>query len=363
MQRNDRMSKGFIRVEGLTKRYGDLIVLDNVSIEIAKGEFVALLGPSGCGKTTLLRSIAGFIDIEEGDVSIDGRSMKRLPPNRRPVNTVFQNYALFPHLTVAQNVAFGPRRSGVERKVVVEIVDESLATVGMAGYADRFPSQLSGGQQQRVALARAIANKPKVLLLDEPLGALDLKLRKQMQIELKALQQQLGITFIFVTHDQEEALVMADRIAVMNSGRIAQIGRGRDIYHAPTERYVADFIGDANLIACKVSSTRTLVSDNGALEFDVSHSAPIGSNATYLLRPEAIALASGSTPTVEGLISVRAKVRDVVFVGNATRIYAEAEGGQVFVTQHPALVGGPEYGRGETITLSWHRDSGQALTR
>ncbi|MXQ13523.1 ABC transporter ATP-binding protein [Microvirga makkahensis] len=357
------MSDAFIRVEHLTKRYGDLVVLNNVSIEIAKGEFVALLGPSGCGKTTLLRSIAGFIDIEEGDVSIDGRSMKKLPPNRRPVNTVFQNYALFPHLTVAQNVAFGPRRAGVDRKAVAEIVDEALATVGMAGYADRFPSQLSGGQQQRVALARAIANKPKVLLLDEPLGALDLKLRKQMQIELKALQQKLGMTFIFVTHDQEEALVMADRIAVMNSGRIAQIGRGREIYHAPTERYVADFIGDANLITCKVSSARTLVSEMGGLEFDVSHSAPVGADVTYLLRPEAIGVAHGPTPAAEGLATARAKVRDVVFVGNATRIYAEAEGGQVFVAQQPALVGDPEYSRGETVTLSWRRDSGQVLTR
>ncbi|MEZ0167477.1 ABC transporter ATP-binding protein [Microvirga sp. TS319] len=357
------MSDGFIRVEHLTKRYGDLVVLNNVSIEIAKGEFVALLGPSGCGKTTLLRSIAGFIDIEEGDVSIDGRSMKGLPPNRRPVNTVFQNYALFPHLTVAQNVAFGPRRAGIDRKAVAGIVDEALATVGMVSYADRFPSQLSGGQQQRVALARAIANKPKVLLLDEPLGALDLKLRKQMQIELKALQQKLGMTFIFVTHDQEEALVMADRVAVMNSGRIAQIGRGRDIYHAPSERYVADFIGDANLITCKVSGARTLVSTVGMLEFDVSHSAPIGADVTYLLRPEAIGLVHGSTSATDGLAVVRAKIRDVVFVGNATRIYAEAEGGQVFVAQQPALVGGPEYSRGEAVTLSWRRDSGRVLTR
>jgi spermidine/putrescine transport system ATP-binding protein len=363
MQRENRMSEGFIRVERLTKRYGDLIVLNNVSIEIAQGEFVALLGPSGCGKTTLLRSIAGFIDIEEGDISIDGRSMRGLPPNRRPVNTVFQNYALFPHLTVSQNVAFGPRRSGVDRKTVAKIVDEALATVGMANYADRFSSQLSGGQQQRVALARAIANKPKVLLLDEPLGALDLKLRKQMQIELKALQKKLGMTFIFVTHDQEEALVMADRIAVMNSGRIAQIGRGWDIYHAPTERYVADFIGDANLIACKVAGAQTLVSENGALQFNVSHSAPVGTDVTYLLRPEAIALSHNPTSGPDEVSNVRATVRDVVFVGNATRVYLEADGGQVFVSQQPALVGGPEYRRGETITLSWHRDSGQVLTR
>jgi spermidine/putrescine transport system ATP-binding protein len=357
------MSEGFIRVEHLTKRYGDLVVLNDVSVEVAEGEFLALLGPSGCGKTTLLRSIAGFIDIGKGDVFIDGRSMKGLPPNRRPVNTVFQNYALFPHLTVAQNVGFGPRRARIDRKTVAGIVEESLATVGMSNYADRFPSQLSGGQQQRVALARAIANKPKVLLLDEPLGALDLKLRKQMQIELKTLQQKLGITFIFVTHDQEEALVMADRIAVMNAGRIAQIGRGREIYHAPSERYVADFIGDANLIECRVSSAQTLVAAKGGLELAASHTAPIGAEVTYLLRPEAISLARDLSSAAADSITVRAKIRDVVFVGNSTRVYAEAEGGQELIAQQTALVGAPEYSLGESVILSWDRSSGQVLTR
>jgi spermidine/putrescine transport system ATP-binding protein len=356
------MPEGFIRLEHLTKRYNELVVLNDVSLDVAEGEFLALLGPSGCGKTTLLRSIAGFTEIGEGEIFIDGRAMKGIPPNRRPVNTVFQNYALFPHLTVAQNVGFGPRRAGMTRNVVAEIIEECLTTVGMANYANRFPSQLSGGQQQRVALARAIANKPKVLLLDEPLGALDLKLRKQMQIELKALQQKLGITFIFVTHDQEEALVMADRIAVMNAGRIAQIGDGRDIYHAPSERYVADFIGDANLIHCKIGSADGLQATEGGLHFLATHTGVVGQEVTYLLRPEAIAI-SRAVVSAPNAIVVRATVKDVVFVGNSTRIYAEAEGGQEFIVQQTALVGAPEYRRGEAVVLSWHRDSGQVLTR
>ena len=211
-----------IRTQSLVKRYGDVVALDGVSLAVQQGEFLALLGPSGCGKTTLLRLIAGFIEPTSGELSIADQSMTGVAPNRRPVNTVFQNYALFPHLTVAENIAFGPRRRRVAKSEVRSGVAETLALVGMDEFVNRYPSELSGGQQQRVALARAIINKPKVLLLDEPLGALDLKLRKRMQIELKHLQARLGITFIFVTHDQEEALVMADRIAVMSQGRIMQ---------------------------------------------------------------------------------------------------------------------------------------------
>ncbi|MFA6968020.1 ABC transporter ATP-binding protein [Bosea sp. (in: a-proteobacteria)] len=356
------MSNSFIRVEHLTKRYSDLVVLNDISLDVAEGEFLALLGPSGCGKTTLLRSIAGFVEIGEGDILIDGRSMKRLPPNRRPVNTVFQNYALFPHLTVAQNVAFGPRRAGASARAAGAIVEECLATVGMGAYAERFPTQLSGGQQQRVALARAIANKPKVLLLDEPLGALDLKLRKQMQIELKALQQRLGITFIFVTHDQEEALVMADRIAVMESGRIAQIGPGRENYHAPAERYVADFIGDANLLEAVVAATGDL-DLRGGLSVPATHEAAVAAQVTYLLRPEAVTVSAVALPTATGAVTVPARVTDVVFVGNALRIYAVTAGGLGFVAQQTATVSATAFAAGDAVTLSWHRDSGQVLTR
>src|SRR5690606_17444031 len=266
----------YIDVRNLTKRYADYVALNDVSIGIAEGEFLALLGPSGCGKTTLLRSIAGFVENVSGEIFIDGKSMRNLPPNRRPVNTVFQNYALFPHMTVADNVAYGPRRNGAGRGAAAALAEESLATVGMLDFMKRYPTQLSGGQQQRVALARAIANRPKVLLLDEPLGALDLQLRKQMQIELKTLQQSLGMTFIFVTHDQEEALVMADRIAVMERGRIVQIGSGEEIYHQPATRYVADFIGDANLIACRVAADGTLATEDGALHLPAANGAPKG---------------------------------------------------------------------------------------
>ncbi|MBN9451775.1 MAG: ABC transporter ATP-binding protein [Bosea sp.] len=354
------MNNGYIRVEHLTKRYGDLVVLNDISLDVAEGEFLALLGPSGCGKTTLLRAIAGFVEFSEGDIRIDGRSMKRLPPNRRPVNTVFQNYALFPHLTVAQNVGFGPRRAGKVAAEVASIVEECLSTVGMAAYGERFPAQLSGGQQQRVALARAIANRPKVLLLDEPLGALDLKLRKQMQIELKTLQQKLGITFIFVTHDQEEALVMADRIAVMDAGRIAQIGSGRDIYHAPAERYVADFIGDANLLAATVAADGSLAI--GSLSIAARHGAAAGSKATYLLRPEAIRVDHAQDPSAD-FVSLPACVQEIVFAGGIIRIYAVSSDGQEIVAQQTALAGEAPIAVGDEVVLSWHRDSGRVLTK
>ena len=221
-----------IAVDRLTKQFGSVKALASVSLSIHRGEFLSLLGPSGCGKTTLLRAIAGFVELSSGDIRIDGVSMSGVPPHRRPVNMVFQNYALFPHLTVAENVAFGPRRRRVPKAEAWKLVGEALTMVGMEGFASRFPQTLSGGQQQRVALARAIVNRPQVLLLDEPLAALDLKLRKRMRIELKRLHEKLGITFVYVTHDQEEALAMSDRIAVMNHGQIVQLGSGEEIYRS-----------------------------------------------------------------------------------------------------------------------------------
>lgn len=352
----------FINVRNLTKRYGNYLALNDVSLEVAEGEFLALLGPSGCGKTTLLRLIAGFIDTADGEISIDGRSMRDLPPNRRPVNTVFQNYALFPHMTVAENVAYGPRRNGESRGSAAGLADESLSTVGMLDFKARYPAQLSGGQQQRVALARAIANRPKVLLLDEPLGALDLKLRKQMQIELKTLQQSLGITFIFVTHDQEEALVMADRIAVMDAGRIVQVGGGEDIYHKPATRYVADFIGDANLIACEVNADGTIRTEGSGVMLSVSHAADAGTKVTYLVRPEAILVSAKKPEASDDRIALKAIVTDKVFIGNAMRIYVEARG-LALVCQIPSSSRAAEFNRGQTVHVSWHRDNGQVLAR
>ena len=238
-----------------TKRYGDAVALDGVSLPIEPGEFFCLLGPSGCGKTTTLNLIGGFIPLTSGELRIEGRRVNDLPPHKRNVNTVFQNYALFPHMTVAQNIAFGLRMEDLDKREASRRVGEYLELVGLLRLADRSPSQLSGGQQQRVALARALAKRPAVLLLDEPLGALDLKLRRQMQIELARIHRQVGTTFVFVTHDQEEALSMATRIAVMSGGRVVQVGTPREIYDHPVDRFVADFIGESNFLTGAVAMT------------------------------------------------------------------------------------------------------------
>ena len=237
-----------IELISATKRYGEAIALDSVSLPIESGEFFCLLGPSGCGKTTTLNLIGGFIPLTSGELRIEGRRVNDLPPHKRNVNTVFQSYALFPHMTVAQNVAFGLRMEGLANRDASRRVDEYLELVGLLRLAGRYPSQLSGGQQQRVALARALAKRPAVLLLDEPLGALDLKLRRQMQTELARIHRQVGTTFVFVTHDQEEALSMATRIAVMSDGHVVQAGTPREIYDRPVDRFVADFIGESNFL-------------------------------------------------------------------------------------------------------------------
>ncbi|GLK72344.1 ABC transporter ATP-binding protein [Ancylobacter dichloromethanicus] len=346
-----------IAIDRLTKSYGSLQVLKGVSLDIEEGEFVALLGPSGCGKTTLLRAIAGFVDIDGGDIAIGGRSIAGEPPNRRPVNMVFQNYALFPHLTVRDNVAFGPRRNGVDKAGLAAIVDPALETVGMTAYADRLPAQLSGGQQQRVALARAIANKPKVLLLDEPLGALDLKLRKRMQMELKHLHQKLGITFLFVTHDQEEALVMADRIVVMQEGDIAQVGTGEDIYARPQSRYVADFIGEANLLPLEAGPDGTLRIAGEAEP--LPYRAPAGAGApTLLVRPEEIRV--GAAPA--GGVSLSGTLTDRVFIGNATRLFVKIANGQSVVIQQAGAGTEDTLPAGAPVRIGWAREAARVLT-
>jgi spermidine/putrescine transport system ATP-binding protein len=301
-----------IEVRGLTKQFGGgadtVTALNDVSLTIRQGEFFTLLGPSGCGKTTLLRLIAGFELPTRGDVLLEGLSVVHLPPNERPVNTVFQNYALFPHMTVAQNIGFGLEMRGRPKAEIERTVEEMLALVKMTGLAGRKSSQLSGGQQQRVALARALANHPKVLLLDEPLSALDLKLRQGMQRELKALQKRTGITFIFVTHDQEEALTMSDRIAVMSQGRVQQLGQPLEIYEQPVNRFVADFIGDTNFITATVEADHVhagggLVPCRSAAGLRLlvkpidRHTA--GEQVTLALRPEKVALKPGADARVE----------------------------------------------------------------
>ncbi len=305
------MSAPILAIEGLSKHFGGQAALTAIELAVEQGEFIALLGPSGCGKTTLLRCIAGFLTPEAGTVRLAGQDVTRLPPYRRPLNTVFQNYALFPHMSVAENVAYGPRRQGVAKEEAAKRAAESLELVGLAGFGERLPAQLSGGQQQRVALARAIVNRPQLLLLDEPLSALDLKLRKKVQGELKQIQHRLGIAFLFVTHDQEEAMTMADRIVLMNRGCIEQIGRGQDIYAHPATRFAADFIGDANLLDVERRGDSSFSLLDDAITLPATN-APQG-ELTGVLRPEDILV---TTKPVADRLALPAVLSDIVHVGS-----------------------------------------------
>lgn len=347
-----------IRLDKIVKKYGAATVLKDVTLDIHQGEFLALLGPSGCGKTTLLRTIAGFATPTSGELTIAGRSALADPPNRRPVNTVFQNYALFPHMTVRENVAFGPRRRGVPSAELDEQVMNSLVLVGMEAFADRFPSQLSGGQQQRVALARAVVNQPKVLLLDEPLAALDLKLRKRMQLELKRLHDRLGMTFVIVTHDQEEALVMADRIVVMSNGAIEQVGTGEEIYENPTSRFVADFIGEANLIECTLDNDGVLWTRSPAIALPYRVARPQTRQATLMIRPERIRIVTSTEDP--NLVYSTAVVREVVYAGSITRVYATSSLAEEIVVAHNGAH--PRIEAGQLLSIAWRREDARVLT-
>jgi len=316
------MAGGSIELAGLTKRFGHSAAVDNIDLHVTSGEFFSLLGPSGCGKTTTLRLIAGFEQPTAGRILLDGVDVSAMPAHKRQVNTVFQSYALFPFLSVFDNVAFGLRHAHVTRAELRKRVGSALDLVSMSSFASRRPSQLSGGQQQRVALARALVLNPAVLLLDEPLGALDAKLRRSLKVELKALQERVGITFLYVTHDQEEALTMSDRLAVMNAGRIAQIGTPVQVYEEPADSYVADFLGAANLMSVTVSS-RTGGSGAevslGDAVLATSHDglAAVGETAHAVIRPERVRVeAHGS----DGPNRVPALVERVVFLGAATQV-------------------------------------------
>jgi putrescine transport system ATP-binding protein len=281
-----------VRFDGVTKRFGDVAAVDGVSLEIAEGEFFALLGPSGCGKTTLMRMLAGFVAPDAGRILLNGRDIAGLPPHRRPSSMMFQTYALFPHLSIEQNIGFGLKQQGWDKARAAARVEEMLALVRLEGLNRRKPDQLSGGQKQRVALARALAPGPKILLLDEPLAALDRKLREDTQLELKAMQRRLGVTFMIVTHDQDEAMVVADRIAVMRAGQIAQVGPPREVYERPVSRYVAEFIGEANLFpdgagwrAVRPERMElSLRQAKGALAGEVAEIAYLGDHTRYLVR-------------------------------------------------------------------------------
>jgi spermidine/putrescine transport system ATP-binding protein len=317
-----------VEVRNAVKRYGDFTALKTISLGIADNEFFTLLGPSGCGKTTLLRMIAGFEGVTEGEIFLYGDEIKGLPPHERPVNTVFQNYALFPHMTILENVGFGLEMQGKSKTDARARANEMLDLVQLSQFATRKPSQLSGGQQQRVALARALAPSPKVLLLDEPLSALDLKLRKAMQIELKHIQRETGITFIFVTHDQEEALTMSDRVAVMSAGELQQLGTPRDIYERPKNMFVADFIGDTNLLEVTVDSVengqaRCLLTGQHSLLCEAVPGVTKGSKAHLSIRPERIVMSETATNDQ----SLKARVRENIFIGTDINTLLSLEDG------------------------------------
>jgi spermidine/putrescine transport system ATP-binding protein len=352
------MTSDVVVVDRLVKRYGAVTALAGVSLEIRRGEFIALLGPSGCGKTTLLRAVAGFVEPTSGEIRINGRSMNGVPPNLRPVNTVFQQYALFPHMTAMENVAFGPRRQRFTASDIEKRVKDALAMVGLEALGERYPRELSGGQQQRVALARAIVNRPDVLLLDEPLGALDLKLRKRMQVELKRLHQHLGMTFLFVTHDQEEALAMADRIAVMREGAIVQLGSGAEIYRNPTTRYVADFIGEANLITCRVDDSGfvQIAPDGPALPYRAQTNG--ARQVSLMVRPENVTV-GGSAGA--GDIMLPATLKDKVFVGSTYRLYLAIAGGQELAAEPGYSAEAERLAPGETTMVHWRKDAARLL--
>jgi spermidine/putrescine transport system ATP-binding protein len=341
-----------VRLVGVTKQFDDVIAVDDLSLDVESGSFFALLGPSGCGKTTTLRMIGGFEQPSDGQIFLGDREVSGLPAYKRDVNTVFQSYALFPHLTVFENVAFGMRRKGVRGDMLRGRVEEMLKIVGLGGLGKRKPRQLSGGQQQRVALARALVNKPQVLLLDEPLGALDLKLRKQMQLELKAIQHDVGITFIHVTHDQEEAMTMADQIAVMNSGRIEQLGTPTELYETPATAYVAGFLGVSNLIAGTVTGSDSVRLHNGT-DVRVPAAALRGRTGQVAvgIRPEKIELGNGQPNSLAG------EVIEQAYVGVATQYIVDTDAGRLTVYRQNASPGLNGAAPGERLTLSWSPDS------
>jgi spermidine/putrescine transport system ATP-binding protein len=319
------MSNEAVELVGVSKRFGDdVVAVDDLDLTIEDGEFFSLLGPSGCGKTTTLRMIAGFEFPTQGSVRIHGAEMGLKPPNERPVNTVFQSYALFPHMTVYDNVAFGLEMKKVTGSEVDARVRRVLDQVQLAKRAEAKPSQLSGGMQQRVALARALVNEPEVLLLDEPLGALDLKLRQNMQYELKDLQSRVGITFVYVTHDQEEALTMSDRIGVMSEGHLLQIGDSHEIYERPTSRFVADFIGDINIIEGEVSGAGSARLSNG-VDVGIPAGHPVSGKVTLALRPERLALHPVDEPTHDGRNRLRGRVTRRTYFGDV--YYYDVEAG------------------------------------
>jgi putative spermidine/putrescine transport system ATP-binding protein len=341
-----------ISLRGLRKTFGSVVAVDSVDLDVADGEFFAMLGPSGSGKTTVLRMIAGFEQPTSGAVYLGGLDATTLPPFRRDVNTVFQDYALFPHMTVAQNIEYGLRVHHVAKDERRRRVGEALDMVRLGEHGARKPTQLSGGQRQRVALARALVNRPRVLLLDEPLGALDLKLREQMQLELKEIQREVGITFIFVTHDQDEALTLCDRLAVFNNGRIEQVGGAAEVYENPATQFVAGFVGSSNVISGEAAK------------------AIVGRPGSFAVRPEKISVvkdAANKAPASKagGTLSVKSVVQDVVYAGSTTRVVALADNGLSLTCTilNSESTETEVVRRGDSVILSWHENSMRSIVQ
>jgi spermidine/putrescine transport system ATP-binding protein len=344
---------------GVSKTFGDVRAVDDLSLQVRRGEFLSLLGPSGCGKTTTLRIVAGFEKPSAGEVYLLGQPLGSTPPYRRHVNTVFQHYVLFPHMTVYQNIAFGLRMKRLPKDDIQSRVTEVLKVVELTRYGTRYPHQLSGGEQQRVGLARALVNEPAVLLLDEPLGALDLKVRKRMQLELKRIHREVGITFLYVTHDQEEALVLSDRIAVMNRGRVEQLDSVENIYLCPRSKYVSDFIGEINLFSGRLVASTSggmaiLTIEGDTLSADVNDDLAAGSHVEAAVRPEKMYL---STEPPHGENTFLGVVVDHAFLGPATKYFVQLDSGKrvMVLRQNHGAPGDRLLQPGERVTLSWDR--------
>ena len=352
-------------LRGLAKRYGDTPAVDGVDLEVRRGEFITLLGPSGSGKTTTLRMIAGFTLQSGGTIEIEGADMSRVPPYRRDVGMIFQNYALFPHMTAAENIAFPLEMRRVLRPEIKGRVTDALALVKLAGFGDRYPRQLSGGQQQRVAFARAVVFGPRLLLMDEPLGALDRKLREALQLEVMHFSRQLGATVVYVTHDQEEALVMSDRIAIFNKGKIEQLGGGEDLYDRPVSLFVADFIGESNIMRGRFEDDR----DGGWLTRAAWHwrigatatrraSLDGGSAGALVVRPERMRIVGGDLEPTRGANAVEATVADVLYLGSIRKYELALPDGQPAVVRQQVGSGEREWRPGDQVRLTWAVDDG-----
>ncbi|MEE9322222.1 MAG: ABC transporter ATP-binding protein [Granulosicoccus sp.] len=366
----DPAARPLIRFRNVVKKFGDFTAIDDISLDIYEREFFSLLGPSGCGKTTLMRLLAGFEAPSSGDIMLDGNDIVPVPPNKRPVNMMFQSYALFPHLNVADNIAFGLKRSDMPKSEIAGRVDEMLSMVQLQQFASRKPAQLSGGQRQRVALARSLAKRPRLLLLDEPLGALDKKLRQETQFELMDIQEKLGTTFVIVTHDQEEAMTVSSRVAVMDHGQIKQVATPANIYEFPESRYVADFIGDINLLEgkCEKSADDNRVKihwaeGEDAIKANAPKAVHAGAECCFAIRPEKVRISS-ERPT-DAANAVSGKVHDIAYLGNISTYYVKVASGQIIKAQ--AANQRRLSRRGITwedrVWLSWTATAGLVLTQ